>query len=676
MDKWVFHLFIIGLLAIPMLLIQPTSATAQSDGRTLTFTLTVDGQIQTDDPWITGGTMYNEWALPMYYVWFDDNGNPEDGGYDNGWGPTSAWVYLKSGKLGFKWFGPDRQWGNEDDVIYSIAETSPGTWSERGIEGLISDDGKSLTVTLPLSLIGNPSTLEVSFMASPWTTRALDNLGQGAYTTPCWIVIGDATITGTYPQSDSRGDTETWPSGLTPNQAANFDIVNAEVSIEAEAGGEGLLGEYMNFEPFSTAVGDPGPPGLFENAELVFTRIDPVIDFDWGTGNPDPSTTIKSDNFGVRWTGEVYAPTTGSYTFATVNDDGARLFVDHVLVIDDWEDHPATRFEGNIDLVGGQWYSISLLLFEDNQYASMELRWTVPGGTDEIIPSQYFRPSTGEIPDLKAEITAPETGSTFAEGDSIAFAGSASGGAPPYFYEWVSDLEDAPLSESASFEISSLSLGTHTVTFNVADSGARAATDQVEIIVGASQTVLIAEDRTVPPGDTVWVPIRLENVENLASLGFNLGYDPAVAEVLDVVKGSLLDSFTFAANYDEPGTIRFGFAAPAGTSANDDGWAAVVEFKAVGLAGSQTALTLSSIIATDAGGVSLAISQDNGVLTIVSEGLPGNCDGDEKITEADALCALKMYVGLRDVELNMDMNNDNSVTPEDARRILEMAKPK
>jgi len=44
------RIFLVGLLAIPMLLIQPSSATAQNDGATLTFTLTVDGQIQTDDP--------------------------------------------------------------------------------------------------------------------------------------------------------------------------------------------------------------------------------------------------------------------------------------------------------------------------------------------------------------------------------------------------------------------------------------------------------------------------------------------------------------------------------------------------------------------------------------------------------------------------------------------------
>lgn len=37
----------------------------------LTCTFTVAGQIQTDDPWTTGNTSVNEWAKPMYYIWFD-----------------------------------------------------------------------------------------------------------------------------------------------------------------------------------------------------------------------------------------------------------------------------------------------------------------------------------------------------------------------------------------------------------------------------------------------------------------------------------------------------------------------------------------------------------------------------------------------------------------------------
>jgi len=41
----------------------------------------------------------------------------------------------------------------------------------------------------------------------------------------------------------------------------------------------------------------------------------------------------------------------------------------------------------------------------------------------------------------------------------------------------------------------------------------------------------------------------------------------------------------------------------------------------------------------------------------------------------DALMALKMYVKLIGEDLKLDMNQDGRVSPEDARLILEMAKP-
>ena len=46
----------------------------------ITVTLTVEGVIDTydDDP--------NEFADPLYYIWIDTRGNPNDGGYGNGQG--------------------------------------------------------------------------------------------------------------------------------------------------------------------------------------------------------------------------------------------------------------------------------------------------------------------------------------------------------------------------------------------------------------------------------------------------------------------------------------------------------------------------------------------------------------------------------------------------------------
>ena len=42
------------------------------------------------------------------------------------------------------------------------------------------------------------------------------------------------------------------------------------------------------------------------NGQPVLTRVDPQIDFDWNAASPAPACRRK--NFGVRWTGTIYAP--------------------------------------------------------------------------------------------------------------------------------------------------------------------------------------------------------------------------------------------------------------------------------------------------------------------------------------------------------------------------------
>jgi hypothetical protein len=70
----------------------------------------------------------------------------------------------------------------------------------------------------------------------------------------------------------------------------------------------------------------------------VLQRSEAAIDYDWGTGSP--ATGVNADQFSVRWTRYVDVAA-GTYRFTTTADDGIRVFVDGVLVINDWSDHPA-----------------------------------------------------------------------------------------------------------------------------------------------------------------------------------------------------------------------------------------------------------------------------------------------------------------------------------------------
>lgn len=53
-----------------------------------------------------------------------------------------------------------------------------------------------------------------------------------------------------------------------------------------------------------------------------------------------------------------------TYTFYTVSDDGVRLWVNGVLVINHWTDHPATENAGTVTLAAGQLYDIRMEFYE------------------------------------------------------------------------------------------------------------------------------------------------------------------------------------------------------------------------------------------------------------------------------------------------------------------------
>jgi hypothetical protein len=140
---------------------------------------------------------------------------------------------------------------------------------------------------------------------------------------------------------------------------------------------EGLIGEY--YHGSSSDGWD----------DLVMQRIDPTVDFNWGDYSPEAGV-VNVDGFKVRWTGEVEIPTSGTYTFHTQTDDGVRLWVNDIQIIDNWTDHGSTHDSGNITLVGGQRYPIKLEWYENGGGAICQLSWDGPAIERQVIPSGYL----------------------------------------------------------------------------------------------------------------------------------------------------------------------------------------------------------------------------------------------------------------------------------------------
>ncbi|MGB2861744.1 MAG: sugar-binding protein, partial [Sedimentisphaerales bacterium] len=138
---------------------------------------------------------------------------------------------------------------------------------------------------------------------------------------------------------------------------------------------------------------------------FILTRTDPQINFNWvDTEGPDPA--VGDNDFSIRWTGEVEAGYTETYTFYPKTDDGVRLWVGGKQLVDSWESVPIYPIEhsGTIDLIAGNTYSIVMEYFENTDNATAELRWESPSTPKQLIPQAALAPP------IKASSPNPRNG--------------------------------------------------------------------------------------------------------------------------------------------------------------------------------------------------------------------------------------------------------------------------
>jgi hypothetical protein len=124
---------------------------------------------------------------------------------------------------------------------------------------------------------------------------------------------------------------------------------------------DGLVTHTGNVWSFKTAKAGGGlRADYFGGTDLgnfILTRTDPQIDFAWyDPDGPDPA--VGDNDFSIRWTGEVEAGYTETYTFYPKTDDGVRLWVGGKQLVDSWETVPIYPIEhsGTIDLIAGSTY--------------------------------------------------------------------------------------------------------------------------------------------------------------------------------------------------------------------------------------------------------------------------------------------------------------------------------
>ncbi|MES2706143.1 MAG: DUF1800 family protein [Verrucomicrobiota bacterium] len=238
---------------------------------------------------------------------------------------------------------------------------------------------------------GNVNALSAAYTLSGTATPGADYAGpSGTVIFPSGA--SEATVT-LIPQADGLAESdESVKITLSPGLGYTVGALgSAEGTISDSR--LGLLGRYFNTQETlhetqaSTVVA--GTP--------VLTRMDPVIDFNFGSGPPSGTGQTNANSFSMRWEGTVIAPATGDCVFHLAADRGAVLYVEDLTtpLISQWS--PAVSDSGNFPeftairkMTAGSWYAVRLDYRESSTtpaVSGVRLSWTPPGGTKAVIPA-------------------------------------------------------------------------------------------------------------------------------------------------------------------------------------------------------------------------------------------------------------------------------------------------
>ncbi len=143
-----------------------------------------------------------------------------------------------------------------------------------------------------------------------------------------------------------------------------------------------------------TPTPTPGPtkpwkgqywPNRFLSGEPKYVRYADVVDFNWGTAGPGDG--IGGTNFSVRWNRTKYFDP-GLYRFHVRVDDGVRVWVDNVLIIDQWHDTAPREYTADKQLSAGN-HNLQVDYYQNQGGAQIRF-WTEPLDAKAAWKAEFF----------------------------------------------------------------------------------------------------------------------------------------------------------------------------------------------------------------------------------------------------------------------------------------------
>ena len=159
---------------------------------------------------------------------------------------------------------------------------------------------------------------------------------------------------------------------------------------------EGLTAEVYNVQ------GQNGSPYIPQGMSPTLITTVPNINLQWGGGSVlgGPAEDVI-----VRFTGSILSNTTQDISFLATADDGTKLYLDGILITDDWRDKGGGgTTSAPVSFTAGVPKTIELMYYENGGGANVFLYWD-QSGSMQIIPAEAF---TSQAAPVVNTIGAPQ----------------------------------------------------------------------------------------------------------------------------------------------------------------------------------------------------------------------------------------------------------------------------
>lgn len=306
-------------------------------------------------------------------------------GADDGGEANLKYTWAISGPAGVSFSVNASNAAKNTTATFSHAGSYTFTVTITDAAGLSTTSSVNVTVGQVLSTLAvTPASVTVKAGSTQaFAASGRDQFGDADSVSVSWSIdaggVGTIAASGLYTAPTSG-------SGAATIRATSGSIsATAAVTVQANAvigNGTGLTGQYFSDTTLTN---------------LAVTRTDATVNFTW-PNDTAPVTGLPADNWSVRWTGQVQAQYSETYTFYTTSDDGVRLWVNNQLLIDNWTYHGATENSASIALTAGQSYAIKMEFFEGTGAATAQLRWSSASTAKQVVPTSQLYVAAATLP--------------------------------------------------------------------------------------------------------------------------------------------------------------------------------------------------------------------------------------------------------------------------------------